>query len=64
MQAAEKFVRIIIRRPHAYEFPKKFKGNGVPIPGVLILDADGKFLGTSSLESSKELAQKLHELAR
>ena len=64
VKASQKFVRVIVRRPHAYEFLRKFKGQEVPIPGVLILGDDGKLLGASSLESAEELAQKLHDLAK
>ncbi len=64
VKASEKFVRGIVRRPHAYEFLTKFKGKDVPIPGILILGGDGRLLGASSLESAKELAQKLHDLAK
>ena len=64
VKASEKFVRVIVRRPHAYEFLVKFKGQGVPIPGILILADDGKLLEASSLESAKELAQKLNDLAK
>jgi hypothetical protein len=64
VKASQKFVRVIVRRPHAYEFLRKFKRHEVPIPGVLILGDNGKFLGASSLESAKELAQKLHDLAK
>jgi hypothetical protein len=64
VKASEKFVRLIVRRPHAYEFMLKFKSKEVPIPGVVILDRDGKHLGASSLESAKELSDKLNELAK
>jgi hypothetical protein len=64
VKASEKFVRVIVRRPHAYEFLRKFRGHEVPIPGVLFLGDDGKLLGASSLKSAEELAQKLHDLAK
>ena len=64
MKASEKFVRLIVRRPHAYEFLLKFKSREVPIPGVIVLDGDGKLLGASSLESARELTDKLNELAK
>lgn len=63
-RASEKFVRVIVRRPHAYEFLEKFKGKEVLIPGILVLSADGKLVGTSSLESAKEVADKLNGLAK
>jgi hypothetical protein len=64
VKASEKFVRLIIRRPHAYEFRQKFKGQDVPIPGIIVLDADGKLVGSSSLDSAKDLADKLNDLGK
>ena len=55
-------MRLIVRRPHAYQFRQKFKGQEVPIPGIIILDADGKLVGSSSLDSAKEVADKLNGL--
>jgi hypothetical protein len=61
VEAAEGFVRIIIRRPHAYTFLQDLfedrggvtagtpagctlgDGSNAPLPGVYILDAQGKF---------------------
>lgn len=57
-------MRLIVRRPHAYEFRQKFKGQEVPIPGIVILDADGKLVGSSSLDSAKELADRLNGLGK
>jgi len=62
LKASEKFVRIIIRRPHAYEFKNKDKG--ASIPGIVFLDAQGKVLGMAQLESGKQLAEKLNELKK
>ena len=64
VKASEKFVRLIVRRPHAYEFRQKYKGQEVPIPGIIVLDADGKLLASSSLDSAKELADKLNGLGK
>jgi hypothetical protein len=64
VKASEKFVRVIIRRPHAYEFRQKFRGKEVPIPGIIVLDAEGKLVGVSPIESSKEVVEKLGGLAR
>jgi len=55
---------VIVRRPHAYEFRQKFKGQEVPIPGIIVLDAGGKFLGSSSLDAAKEVANKLNGLVK
>ncbi len=42
--ASAGFVRIIVRRPHAYEFAANHKG--APIPGFAVLDAEGRLTGT------------------
>ena len=62
LKASEKFVRIIIRRPHAYEF--KSKDKGVPIPGIVFLDAQGKVVRTVQPESAQQLVEKMNELMR
>ena len=62
LKASEKFVRLIIRRPHAYEFKKKDKS--VPIPGIAFLDAQGKVVGTVQPESAKHLVDKMNEVAK
>lgn len=64
VKASEKFVRLIVRRPHAYEFRQKFKDQEVPIPGIIALDAGGKFVGSASLDSAKEVAEKLNGLVK
>jgi hypothetical protein len=64
VNSSEKFLRVIVRRPHAYEFREKYRGKDVPIPGLLVLSADGKLVGTSALESSKEVTDKLDGLAK
>jgi hypothetical protein len=61
-KASEKFVRLIVRRPHAYEFKKKDKS--VPIPGIVFLDAQGKVVGTVQLDSAKQLVDKMTEVAK
>jgi hypothetical protein len=62
LKASEKFVRLIIRRPHAYEFKNKDKS--VPIPGIVFLDAEGKLIRTARLEEAKKLVEKLNEVAK
>ena len=62
--ASAKFVRLIVRRPHAYEFRRKFKGREVHIPGLIVLDGDGNLVGTAPLEPDGELARKLNDLAK
>lgn len=62
LKASEKFVHLIVRRPHAYEFKKKDKS--VPIPGIAFLDAQGSVVGTVELESAKKLVDKMNEVAK
>lgn len=38
---------MIVRRPHAYKFKRLHKD--APIPGLVVLDADGKYLGSVGL---------------
>jgi membrane-associated protease RseP (regulator of RpoE activity) len=64
VKASGKFVRLIVRRPHAYEFRQKFKGQEVPIPGIIVLDADGKLVGSASLDSANEVVEKLNGLVK
>lgn len=47
VEASQAFVRIIVRRPHAYELRKTHKG--VPIPGLVFLDAEGNLKGSRPL---------------
>ena len=47
--AKKRAVTVIIRRPHAYKF--KGEHRKAPIPGVAVLDADGKFVGGVRLPS-------------
>jgi hypothetical protein len=62
LKASEKFVRLIVRRPHAYEFKKK--DTRVPIPGIAFLDAQGKVVGTVQPDSAKQLVDKMNEVAK
>lgn len=59
IEASRAFVRIILRRPHAYEFRKSYKD--APIPGMVILDAEGKFLNRFAF-AGEEQARRLAEL--
>jgi hypothetical protein len=54
--ASSAYVRIIVRRPHAYELAESHKG--APIPGFAILDAAGRMTGTFSF-SGEDQARKL-----
>ncbi len=59
-EAAERFVRVLIRRPHAYAFGQKYPG--APIPGLLFLDAEGNSIGTIPLtgdETPEEVRKQM-----
>ena len=45
---------IIIRRPHAYEF--KAQQKEAPIPGFVVLDADGKLVAKHDLKGDDAAA--------
>lgn len=62
LKASENFVRLIVRRPHVYEF--KNKDRSVPIPGIVFLGAQGKVVGTGQLESAKQLVEKMSNLTK
>jgi hypothetical protein len=62
-QASERFVRLIVRRPHAYEFRQKFRGKAVPVPGMAFLDCEGKLRETAAIEDAKALVEKLRKVA-
>ncbi len=47
--AKKRAVTVIIRRPHAYKFKSEYRN--APIPGIAVLDADGKFVGGVRLPS-------------
>lgn len=56
-------MRLIIRRPHAYQFRSRHKQ--VPIPGIAILDVDGKLVDKHDLQgddAAKTLADLLTKL--
>ena len=54
-------MRVIIRRPHAYKVKRKYPKT--PIPGLVVLDAEGEFLGAVALPS-KDAAAKLTEILK
>jgi hypothetical protein len=58
--AAADSVRVIVRRPHAYEFQREHEQ--APIPGFALLDADGKYMGGVGL--AKDAAARSVELLR
>lgn len=56
-------MRVIIRRPHAYAFAKEHQG--AQIPGLAVLDADGKLAGTADLDGdAAAIAKELEALSR
>jgi hypothetical protein len=62
VKASDKFVRIIVRRPHAYQFLNKDRS--VSIPGFVFLDAEGTVIGSAGLDKAEQLVEKMHELAQ
>ena len=63
VKVSERFVRLIIRRPHAYAFANEHKG--AQIPGLAVLDAEGKLAGTADLDGdAAAIAKELEALAR
>ena len=76
VRAADDYVRIIVRRPHAYFFiGDLFKarggiqtatpsgttlvdGSSAPLPGVYLLDSDGKYEASSEI-TKQELLKML-----
>ena len=76
VRAADDYVRIIVRRPHAYFFIRDiFKdrgglrsatlqgstradGSSAPLPGIYVLDSDGKYEASSEI-SKRELLKLL-----
>ena len=53
---------IIVRRPHAYKFKRDHPK--APIPGLAVLDAEGKFVGGVALPSKDAVAEVVELLAR
>ena len=60
MKASEAFVRIILRRPHAYAFAAAH--DAAPIPGLSFLTADGKRVGGFVLGGEPDAKQLLKEM--
>jgi len=59
IEAAKNSVRVIVRRPHAYKFKEQHKD--APIPGLIVLDGDGRFVGGAPLPS-KDAVDKIVRL--
>lgn len=60
--AAKNAVKVIIRRPHAYKFKQQHMK--APIPGFVVLDGDGKYLGGVRLPSDDAVEQITRLLKR
>ena len=52
MRASRAFVCILIRRPHAYAVSAAY--DRAPIPGLTVLDGDGKRVGAVGLGGDPE----------
>ena len=61
IEASKRAVRVIVRRPHAYKF--KFEHRKAPIPGLVVLDADGEFVGGVRVPS-KNAVERVVELLK
>ncbi len=55
-------MRIIVRRPHAYRFREQHEQ--APIPGFVVLDHDGTFVGGVPLPSAHAVAKVVELLRR
>lgn len=73
------YVRIIIRRPHAYSFLNETfvdeggiatatpagcvtaNGTELPLPGLYIVDSEGRFVASSAIRSIDEVVEMLDE---
>jgi len=67
VRASEGFTTILIRRPEAYTFRRDAGDKAIPIPGIVVLDPEGKVLGFHDLagpEAVKKLAALLGKLRR
>ena len=62
IRAAVGFVRVIVRRPHAYRFRDTHAG--APIPGLVFLDPDGRMKGAFTFRDGAKgaLLSKLDEM--
>jgi len=55
-------VTVIVRRPHAYKFQQEYRQ--APIPGLVVLDADGKYVGGVALPSEAAVANLVELLGK
>lgn len=69
VRAAERYVRILIRRPHAYGFVAEHAPDEEPrpIPGIVFLDPEGRLRGSVVLwgeDCGKNLLREMQDLAK
>jgi hypothetical protein len=62
VEASKAFVRIIVRRPHAYQMWKDYPR--VPIPGLLFLGSDGALKGSQRLTDLDDLGAVLEAMEK
>ena len=73
VRATEAYVRVIIRRPHAYSFLNETfadeggvasstpagcvtgKGTELPLPGLYVVDSEGRFMVATPIQSVDEV---------
>ena len=60
VRASQSFVRLIIRRPHAYWFKQRFPNT--PIPGLVFMSPDGEVQETFPLLVPGQTLQKLRSV--
>lgn len=53
--ASDNAVKVIIRRPHAYRFKEQYEA--APIPGLVVLDREGRLVGGVRLPSRDAVAR-------
>ena len=62
IEASKDALRVIVRRPHAYKFRKEH--GKAPIPGLVVLDAEGVFVGGVALPSKGAVEKAVGLLKR
>ena len=54
IEAAKNAVTVIVRRPHAYKFKRDHSKS--PIPGLVVLNGAGEYLGGVTLPSKSAVS--------
>ena len=60
IESSEKYVRLILRRPHAYWFKRKYPK--APIPGFVFLNPEGEVIDTFALLQNGQPLEKLRAM--